>query len=595
MDSGEAKPARVVAVLMSADDEKILSFAVDAFAAAGTDVSSYRVPPTGYPAALSDEQSRLYNSFTATPETLTEAWRVARWLETATHPHDVVLVGDHGGGGGVFALEQAMRDRRQRRTVVAVAGRGVALQWLDVAGTMGGLAGEAISSADWELVLYRFATAVLCLGGRSAELLGGLGMGATRLPIASGSRVAFTPPSVKASPIVRLPEPVSRRSRTPEMLRALTAAAPALSGAVLSVSASDEPDEVWEGDTWEARGPLPDGLEAALVREHESPQPDIVLLGDSLALPSKESRRAAEVGAHMIVRTGSAAAALWANATSWRDEQHLAAILRGDAEAEHPGPSLPAVDVGTLLTAQSESVDRARRVSVAVPVYRDVRYLAECVESLLAQTQQPHEILLIDDGSHMDAVDGALAGWAEAHPATIRVLRQENRGVCAARNIALDAMTGDAFVLIDADDVLQPEFVEACAVALRANPELSAIATWTEFFGAYSGVEAKPPFDRRVGLRENPIVSTCVLIDMAIRDDGIRFTDDMAFFFCEDWDVWSKIVAAGGSFGLVPRALARHRVHRASGGFRRTELAHAIGKARATSHLREMAASPTAR
>ena len=588
MDSGEAEPARVVAVLIEADDEQYLSFAVDAFAAAGVDVSSYRVPATGYPADLSDEQSRLHNSFTATPETLTEAWRVARWLETETHPQDVVLVSDHGGGAGVFALEQAMRDQRQRRTVVAVAGQGVALHWLDVAGTMGGLAGEAISSADWELVLYRFATTVVCLGEYSADLLSGLGVGATPLPIASGG--AGPAPWAKASPLIRLPEPVSRRSRTPEMLRALAAAAPALSGAVLSISASDEPDEVWEGNTWEARGPLPDGLEAALVREHESPQPDIVLLGDSLAQPSKESRRAAEAGAHMVVRTGSAAAALWPSATSWRDEQHLAAILQGDAEAELPGPPPPTADVDPLLSPQPENVDRARRVSVAVPVYRDVRYLAECVESLLAQAQQPHEILLIDDGSHTDAVDEALAGWAEAHPVTIRVLRQENRGVCAARNTALDAMTGDAFVLVDADDMLHPEFVEACAVALRANPELSAIATWTEFFGDYEGVEAKPPFDRRVGLRENPIVSTCVLVDMAIRDNGIRFTDDMAFFFCEDWDVWSKIVAAGGSFGLVPRALARHRVHRASGGFRRTELAHAIGRARAMSHLRDMPA-----
>ncbi len=111
------------------------------------------------------------------------------------------------------------------------------------------------------------------------------------------------------------------------------------------------------------------------------------------------------------------------------------------------------------------------------------------------------------------------------------------------------------------------------------------MATWTEFFGAYQGVEAKPPFDARVGRRENPIVSTCVLVDMKVRDQGIRFEPDLAFLFCEDWDVWAKIVAAGGRIGLVPRPLARHRVHVSSGGFRRTDLAHAVGKARATRRL----------
>jgi GT2 family glycosyltransferase len=112
------------------------------------------------------------------------------------------------------------------------------------------------------------------------------------------------------------------------------------------------------------------------------------------------------------------------------------------------------------------------------------------------------------------------------------------------------------------------------------------VACWTEFFGDYEGVEAKPPFDHRVGLRENPIVSTSALVDMKVREMGIRFAPDLAFIYCEDWDVWAQIAAAGGKFGLVPRPLARHRVHAASGGHLRTELGHALGRARATQHLR---------
>jgi GT2 family glycosyltransferase len=141
------------------------------------------------------------------------------------------------------------------------------------------------------------------------------------------------------------------------------------------------------------------------------------------------------------------------------------------------------------------------------------------------------------------------------------------------------------FVLVDADDVLAARFIEKTAVALRANPDLHAVATWTEFFGDYQGVEAKPPFDARVGRRENPIVSTCLLVDMAVRDRGIRFASDLAFIYCEDWDFWAQIFAAGGRFGLVPEPLVRHRVHKTSGANARTDVALRIGKARATSRL----------
>ena len=146
-------------------------------------------------------------------------------------------------------------------------------------------------------------------------------------------------------------------------------------------------------------------------------------------------------------------------------------------------------------------------------------------------------------------------------------------------------MTGDSFLFVDSDDVLASTFLSSCARSLSEDGTLWAVATWTEFFGAYEGIEAKPPFDARVGLRENPIISTAALVDMGAREAGIRFEPDLAFVFCEDWHFWSQIIAAGGRFGLVPEPLARHRVHETSGGNLRTELAYALGKSRATEPL----------
>jgi glycosyltransferase involved in cell wall biosynthesis len=229
--------------------------------------------------------------------------------------------------------------------------------------------------------------------------------------------------------------------------------------------------------------------------------------------------------------------------------------------------------------------DRALRVSVGIPVFGSTSYLDECIESVLAQTQSPSEILLVDDGSRSDSVHAELEAWAHRKPGLIRVLKQPNRGVCVARNRLLDEMVGDSFLLLDQDDVIAPDFLHKTSTMLRYDDSLWAVASWTEFFGAYEGVEAKPPFDRRVGLRENPIISTGAVVDMEVRDVGIRFVPDLAFLYCEDWQFWSQIVAAGGRIGLVPEPLILHRVHLASGGFRRTELALRIGRARATEPL----------
>jgi GT2 family glycosyltransferase len=146
-------------------------------------------------------------------------------------------------------------------------------------------------------------------------------------------------------------------------------------------------------------------------------------------------------------------------------------------------------------------------------------------------------------------------------------------------------MTGDAFLLVDQDDVLDPDFIRHTSRALRQDDSLWAVAVWTEFFGEYEGIEAKPPFDRRTAIPENPIISTAALVDTAVRDRGVSFLPDLAFLYCEDWNYWSQIIAAGGRMGLVPEPLVRHRVHSASGGYQRTELAHTIGRARAIEPL----------
>src|SRR5436190_9496549 len=87
-------------------------------------------------------------------------------------------------------------------------------------------------------------------------------------------------------------------------------------------------------------------------------------------------------------------------------------------------------------------------ISCIVPVFNGDRYLAETLDSILAQTHRPIEIIVVDDGS----TDGTSAIAAE-YGEKIRYIRQENSGVASARNLGLQSARGDFIAFLDADDL----------------------------------------------------------------------------------------------------------------------------------------------
>ncbi|MBI4754798.1 MAG: glycosyltransferase [Betaproteobacteria bacterium] len=100
----------------------------------------------------------------------------------------------------------------------------------------------------------------------------------------------------------------------------------------------------------------------------------------------------------------------------------------------------------------------APRLSVIVPVYNVAPYLPACLDSLAAQTRPIDEIILVDDGSS-DACPDILRDYAARH-ANMRVIRQDNAGLSAARNTGLDHATGEWVGFVDSDDWADPRMFE---------------------------------------------------------------------------------------------------------------------------------------
>lgn len=119
-------------------------------------------------------------------------------------------------------------------------------------------------------------------------------------------------------------------------------------------------------------------------------------------------------------------------------------------------------------------------ISVIVPVYNAVGFLDQCLKSIVAQTYRNLEILVVDDGS-TDGSGGLCDQWA-ARDERISVIHQPNGGHSAARNTALDVMSGELVMMVDSDDLLHPEFARTLLQVLGQSGADIAVAEYVAFY-----------------------------------------------------------------------------------------------------------------
>jgi glycosyltransferase involved in cell wall biosynthesis len=193
-----------------------------------------------------------------------------------------------------------------------------------------------------------------------------------------------------------------------------------------------------------------------------------------------------------------------------------------------------------------------------VPAYQAAGSIADAVESALAQTVPPLEIVVSDDGS-TDRLEPALAPYR----GRITLLRRPHRGVSAARNAALEVVRGDFVANLDADDVFLPERLEALGELGMAHPDLDILATdaWFEVGGVRQGrfnrLNGFPIDDQRTG-----ILSLCFVLSPAVRRERLLAVGgfDESLARAEDWECWIRLVLGGSRVGLVDEPLYVYRL-----------------------------------
>src|SRR5437660_4655595 len=194
------------------------------------------------------------------------------------------------------------------------------------------------------------------------------------------------------------------------------------------------------------------------------------------------------------------------------------------------------------------------KVSVIVPCYNLGEYLDEAVDSVLAQTFQDFEIVVVDDGSTDQATRRLLAAYEK--PRT-RVIRSENRGLPAAKNLGLAETTGPYVCMLDADDRLDPQLLAKSVAALDRDPSLAFVSHWLRTFGDESWEWTPSRCDFPALLDVNTVNGAALVRRSALLAVG-GFDESMRDG-CEDWDAWISLVERGFKGAILPEVLFHYR------------------------------------
>jgi len=202
-------------------------------------------------------------------------------------------------------------------------------------------------------------------------------------------------------------------------------------------------------------------------------------------------------------------------------------------------------------------------VSIVIPTYNRSAYILEALESILAQTYDDYEIIVIDDGSTDDTRE-VLGPMIEN--GTLLYVYQENRSPSAARNHGIHLAKGKYIAFLDSDDIFLPSKLEKQVLFLDKNPGIAFVHSWYSKFddaGNHLGTRDTSRFSGwvypEILLTWSVLMAVpCMMVRAEVLAEVGGF--DEKVFWGEDLDIWRRITLRY-PIDLVPEVLTKVRVH----------------------------------
>ena len=210
-------------------------------------------------------------------------------------------------------------------------------------------------------------------------------------------------------------------------------------------------------------------------------------------------------------------------------------------------------------------------ISVVVPAYNEERYIAEALDAVLAQTRQPLEVIVVDDGS-TDRTLEVVAGYRDG----VRVIEQENRGCPGAFDTGFREAKGDFIALCPADDVWEPRKLEWQQDLLADHPEVDVVFGAASRFGLGRGDHVGPArtgvldaawfaremYGRNLIADPSAVVRRSLYLELGGYEPLVG----------EDYEFWMRALASGAVFCFDPRLVVRLREHGGNLSYRAVDI-----------------------
>ncbi|MBP5398647.1 MAG: glycosyltransferase [Bacteroidales bacterium] len=196
-----------------------------------------------------------------------------------------------------------------------------------------------------------------------------------------------------------------------------------------------------------------------------------------------------------------------------------------------------------------------KKVSIIMPVYNvEPSFLQEAVASALAQTYPDKELIIVDDGSTRPDTLQYLESLKQD---SVMVFHQENQGPSAARNLGITHSSGDYILPLDADDIIEPTYVQEACDILDSNPKIGIVYCLADMFGDINCSWDLPPYSY-----PEILISNCIFCTSLFRKSdwekvgGYKTVMRLGW---EDYEFFLSLIERGFQVYRIPKILFHYR------------------------------------
>ncbi len=194
-------------------------------------------------------------------------------------------------------------------------------------------------------------------------------------------------------------------------------------------------------------------------------------------------------------------------------------------------------------------------VSVIIPCYNQGQYVLQTLESVLKQTYQHVEVIIVNDGSDDQQTVSVLN---QIDSQNVQLIHTDNRGLASARNTGIKNAIGQIILPLDADDLIAAEYIEKAVEILEENRSIGIVYCRAQLFGSVETEWLLPPYSLDEMLLDNVIFCSALFRKSDWKAVG-GYNQEMIYGW-EDYDFWLSLIERGCEVYQIPEILFSYRV-----------------------------------